>query len=121
MKKYIYLLLIFITFSHITINNDVYANETIDHDYMKIYNKIPEHTKWISVTKFIGYGEYVPNYSSTYFYDDGIYSGVLKEYTAERRRNGGRGDKMYAWYMTYNGYVVSYSGYRTNNVLPIEE
>ncbi|WP_282919754.1 hypothetical protein [Ignavigranum ruoffiae] len=68
------------------------------------------HTKKTSVTIFVGYGSFPPAYSSVYRYNDGLYSGVLHESYSERRPGGGIGDKMYAWYVTYSGYVTSNSG-----------
>lgn len=75
------------------------------------------HIKSVSVKVYIGSGEYPPNYSPTYYYDDGLYSGTLRNPILERRAGGGTFFR-YEWYATYRGQVVSYGGYPTNRIDP---
>lgn len=60
------------------------------------------YTKPKSVTVFVGYGSFPHSYPNTYYYNDGLYSGVLRYSYSERRPGGGIGNKTYAWYVTYS-------------------
>lgn len=103
-------------------------NDFIETHSIKVSAIVPEvrieadysHTIRKSVTIFVGYGSNPPSYSGTYYYNDGLYSGTLKESYSERRPGGGVGDRLYVWYVTYTGYVTSNSGYPTNNLILIK-
>ncbi|MBG9978255.1 hypothetical protein [Ruoffia tabacinasalis] len=116
MKKIIALILLTISLGNVTLSH----TEASNFDSSDIENNLSAHTIRKTVTVFVGYGSFPPSYSSTYSYNDGLYKGILHESYSERRYGGGIGDKMYAWYVTYTGYVTSNSGNPISRVI-VEE
>ncbi|HBY90778.1 hypothetical protein ACEN33_12035 [Ruoffia sp. FAM 24228] len=116
MKKIVIIILLFVTFGSTT----PLTVEASFSDSFDIENRLLSHTVKKTVTVFVGYGSFPPSYSSTYSYNDGLYKGTLYESYSERRYGGGVGSNMYAWYVTYTGYVTSNSGNPINKLI-IEE
>lgn len=121
MKKYIYILLSLLIFLGNAPISEVLAEEDIETIEFIEPASYPGHIKRVSITVYIGAGDYPPGYSTTYYYNDGYYSGTLRDITLERRPGGNIIFK-YEWYATYSGNVVNYGAYPTDSIeLSLEE